>query len=230
MSRTEAEEAFRARDKLKDEKRKLEARLKQIETESLERVSSYEARLKEIEDARNAAEEDAAKRSGDVDRLQKTWDGQRSELQKQIDAEKAARAKEIAEWQDRHDGLAHKYHSNLVERALIEELSTLSTSAKAELVFFQKKYQFEAVEDEDGRFIGVKPKDSDKTIAQLHKEICDEYGLPFDKNDRANGSGTPVQSGGESSKTSSKMPANWERLSKEERQKWFAQNRNFKLG
>lgn len=228
VSRTELEASIRERQKERDKRQKIERDFSDYKTSSDGRLAELESRLRELNDARTSAEEDAAKKAGNIEQLQKTWDTQRSELQKQIEAERAARVKDVDEWKTKHDSVARRYYDNFVEKTLLSELSALSTNEKSSLLHLKADYEFEAVEDEDGNFLGVRAKGSDKPLADLHAEVCAKYRLPFEKNDRANGSGAQPP-GKDGAKLPAKLPNGFENWPKEKQRNWFAENKDFKL-
>lgn len=230
ISRAEADAAFRARDTERDKRKKLQTDFDSYRTDTETQLGELRAKLSEIETGKVAAEEESAKSAGDIERLQKSWDGQKSDYEKRLDAAKSAHAKEVGELKNAFDGLGKKYHQNLVERALRDALDEVSTKPKAALVFMQKDYKFEAVENDEGLVIGIKPTDSDKSIAEIHKEICEKYDLPFEKNDRANGSGAQPVNGSDGANGTVKLPANFDKKSKEDQTKWFRANPNYRPG
>ncbi len=231
VSRSELEKAAKARDKAKERAEKAEAELARIQSESNDRIAALEAKLAEHDAERARIEEESNLKKGDIEKLQKTWDAQREKLQKALDDEKQTRAKEVAEWKSKHDSVSKKFYDNFVHRTLLEELDKVSTNPKGALVFFKSDYEFEPIEDEDtGEFLGVRVKGEEKSIAELHSEICEKYSLPFEKNERKPGSGTQPPGGTKGAEGATRLPPNWDKMSKEERQKWFAQNRNYKLG
>lgn len=231
VSRSELNEAAKARDKAKERAKKAEAELQRIQAESNDRIAALEARLAEHDEERQRIEEESNLKKGDIEKLQKTWDAQREKLQKQLDDEKQARAKDVDEWRTKHDTVARKFYDNFVQRTLLEDLGRISRNPKSALLHLKADYEFEAVEDEEtGEFLGVRAKGTDKSLEELHAEICAKYDLPFEMNERKPGAGTQPPGDPKGTEGVAKRPANWDRMSKEERQKWFAQNRNYKLG
>jgi len=219
VSRLELEKAARKRDEFKKKAEKEAERAAALEAQ----LASMNERLTAFEEMERTLAEQAAAKQGNVEELTKTLESTRSSYKKQLDEMKADKEKALAEERAAKQALEQKLHKSFVEKGLIEALAAHSANPAAMKVQLQAVYEFEPDEDENGNYIGVRAKDSHKTIAELHDELCDRLNLPFKKNTRAPGTGTPPQKP-RTSATASGIPADLHSWDRARMVKWMSEN------
>jgi hypothetical protein len=229
VARAELEKAIKGRDAKAKQAREAEEKL----AETNAKLSSLEAELGKISEERRKAEEEAASKNGEWTKVIESQKAREADLLKKLGDTEAALKGELAKVQGERDAANKKFHDNFVRRSLLEELSKpdVSSHPTTSLKYLTDEYEFEAVEDGDGNFQGVRAKGIDKSIADLHGEVIAKYGLDFlPPNTRKAGAGTepPAGPNAGAAKGQPKLPNNFESLPKDQQVKWMADNPGWK--
>lgn len=219
VSRQELEKAARKRDEYKRKAEKEAERAQALEAQ----LSSLSERISAFEEAERALAEQAAAKQGNVEELTKTLESTRTSFKKQLDDLKSSSEKALAEERNAKQALEKKLYNRFVEKALLSRLSAHSGNPAAMLVQLKAAYQFEPEEDDEGNFVGVRAKDQIRNVEELHDELCDKLNLPFKKNTRTNGTGTPpAKPKGGTQATG--IPSDFDSWDRSRKVKWMAEN------
>lgn len=219
VSRLELEKAARKRDEFKKKAEKEAERATALEAQ----LHSLTERISAFEEAERALAEQAAAKQGNVEELTKTLETTRSSFKKQLEDLKAASEKTLSDERAAKQALEKKLYNSFVEKELLSRLTAHSGNPAAMLVQLKAAHQFEPEEDDEGNFVGVRAKDQIKSIEELHDELCDRLNLPFKKNTRTSGTGTPP-SKPKGGTQATGIPSDFDSWDRTRKVKWMSEN------
>jgi len=228
--RQEALENRSRRDSLGKRLRAIEDERDQLKREREEfstKLSSFESKFSEIEEAKRKAEDEAAKQSGNWAQVNERLENRVNDLTKALADKEADWLSREAEYKSKLEASEHRFYENFVEKTLLEELGKpgISSHAKTSLMYLKKAHQFEPVQDEDGIFVGVRAKGSEKSIQDLHDELVKQQSLEFLKpNGRLEGTGAKPPEGSSTPGKVTKLPPESKNWSYEDRVRFYRDN------
>lgn len=156
IKRSEAEEAWKARDKLKDQIKTLKDEFGK-ERETLQsQLNEFSTKLKDYDSLKRKQDDDEAERKGDIEKLRLSAAQREKELTDALEAEKAKWTDELGK---RDQEIATLKNTYLLDNEVLRLYGEFTIDPETTLLLTRDK--LELAQDENGR---LKPRVKDSTL------------------------------------------------------------------